>query len=351
MDLAEPDPRPRGAARRRARVDRGRARRRDALEALELDVLGKKGALTAVLRGIGALPAEDRPRVGAVANAGPAADRGRARRARRRPARLGALDRAASPPRPSTSRRPVGRSAAARSTRSSRRCARSPRSSASSGSSSTRARRSRTTSPTSRCSTSRRTTRRATCGTRSTSTSRAGSCGPTPRPGQIRVMQRDAAADPGAPARALLPLRGDRRQPRLGVLPGRGPDGRRGHDAWPTSRACSTSSPRRCSAPDKKTRFRPGYYPFTEPSVAFDIECLVCGGVGLPGLLADRLDDDPRARGWSTRSCSSTAASTRSATRASRSGWASSGSRCCAHGIADLRLFLENDLRFLEQFR
>ena len=33
---------------------------------------------------------------------------------------------------------------------------------------------------------------------------------------------------------------------------------------------------------DKKTRFRPGYYPFTEPSVAFDVECLVCGGPGCP---------------------------------------------------------------------
>ena len=32
----------------------------------------------------------------------------------------------------------------------------------------------------------------------------------------------------------------------------------------------------------KRTRFRPGYYPFTEPSVAFDVECLVCGGVGCP---------------------------------------------------------------------
>ena len=39
-----------------------------ALDALELDVLGKKGELTAILRGIGALPAEDRPRVGAIAN-------------------------------------------------------------------------------------------------------------------------------------------------------------------------------------------------------------------------------------------------------------------------------------------
>ena len=39
-----------------------------ALEALELDVLGRKGRLTTILRGFGALPPEDRPRVGAIAN-------------------------------------------------------------------------------------------------------------------------------------------------------------------------------------------------------------------------------------------------------------------------------------------
>ena len=38
------------------------------LDALEVEVLGKKGELTAILRGIGALPVEDRPKVGAVAN-------------------------------------------------------------------------------------------------------------------------------------------------------------------------------------------------------------------------------------------------------------------------------------------
>ena len=38
------------------------------LETLQIQYLGKKGDLTAVLRGIGGLPAEDRPRVGAVAN-------------------------------------------------------------------------------------------------------------------------------------------------------------------------------------------------------------------------------------------------------------------------------------------
>ena len=31
---------------------------------------------------------------------------------------------------------------------------------------------------------------------------------------------------------------------------------------------------------DKKTRFRPSYYPFTEPSVEYDVECPKCGGKG-----------------------------------------------------------------------
>src|SRR3954452_21708963 len=39
-----------------------------ALDQLEVEVLGKEGELTAILRGIGALPAEDRPKDGAIAN-------------------------------------------------------------------------------------------------------------------------------------------------------------------------------------------------------------------------------------------------------------------------------------------
>lgn len=34
--------------------------------------------------------------------------------------------------------------------------------------------------------------------------------------------------------------------------------------------------------PDCKTRFRPSYYPFTEPSVETDISCFKCKGVGCP---------------------------------------------------------------------
>ena len=38
---------------------------------------------------------------------------------------------------------------------------------------------------------------------------------------------------------------------------------------------------------DKKTRFRPGYYPFTEPSVAFNPESASCvTAQGCPGLRA-----------------------------------------------------------------
>ncbi len=101
---------------------------------------------------------------------------------------------------------------------------------------------------------------------------------------------------------------------------------------------------------DKKTRFRPGYYPFTEPSVAFDIECLVCGGSGCPAcgrtgwmtilgagmvhpvvLQYGGLDPE-RYQGFAF-------------------GMGPERIKMLKHGITDIRLFLENDLRFLDQFR
>jgi phenylalanyl-tRNA synthetase alpha chain len=101
---------------------------------------------------------------------------------------------------------------------------------------------------------------------------------------------------------------------------------------------------------DKRTRFRPGYYPFTEPSVAFDVECLVCGGSGCPAcgrsgwmtilgagmvhpvvLLSVGLDPE-RYQGFAF-------------------GMGPERIKMLKHGITDLRLFMENDLRFLEQFR
>jgi phenylalanyl-tRNA synthetase alpha chain len=101
---------------------------------------------------------------------------------------------------------------------------------------------------------------------------------------------------------------------------------------------------------DKRTRFRPGYYPFTEPSVAFDVECVVCGGSGCPAcsrtgwmtilgagmvhpvvLRYGGLDPE-RYQGFAFGMGVERIANLR-------------------HAVGDLRLYLENDLRFLGQFR
>ena len=100
----------------------------------------------------------------------------------------------------------------------------------------------------------------------------------------------------------------------------------------------------------KRTRFRPGYYPFTEPSVAFDVECLVCGGSGCPAcsrtgwmtilgagmvhpvVLQHGGIDPERYQGFAFGMGVERIANLR-------------------HGVGDLRLYMENDLRFLEQFK
>ena len=100
----------------------------------------------------------------------------------------------------------------------------------------------------------------------------------------------------------------------------------------------------------KKTRFRPGYYPFTEPSVAFDVECLVCGGPGCPAC---------GRSGWMTilgagmvhpvvlRNCGLDP----ERYQGFAFGMGPERISMLRHKINDLRLFLENDVRFLGQFR
>ena len=99
----------------------------------------------------------------------------------------------------------------------------------------------------------------------------------------------------------------------------------------------------------RATRFRPGYYPFTEPSVAFDVQCVVCDGAGCPAcgrtgwmvilgagmvhpiVLANGGIDPERYQGFAF-------------------GMGVDRIAMLRHGIHDLRYFLDNDLRFLEQF-
>ena len=100
---------------------------------------------------------------------------------------------------------------------------------------------------------------------------------------------------------------------------------------------------------DRATRFRPGYYPFTEPSVAFDVQCLICGGSGCPAckrtgwmtilgagmvhpvVLRNGGIDPERYQGFAF-------------------GMGPDRIAMLRHRIEDIRYFLENDLRFLEQF-
>jgi phenylalanyl-tRNA synthetase alpha chain len=100
----------------------------------------------------------------------------------------------------------------------------------------------------------------------------------------------------------------------------------------------------------KRTRFRPGYYPFTEPSVAFDVECLVCGGIGCPAC---------GRTGWMTILGAGMVHPTvlryggldPERYQGFAFGMGPERIKMLKHGITDLRLFLENDMRFLEQFR
>lgn len=113
---------------------------------------------------------------------------------------------------------------------------------------------------------------------------------------------------------------------------------------------------RRLFGKDTKIRFRPSYFPFTEPSAEFDFSCFKCGGGG-------------KFEGERCRPCKG-------------SGWIELGGsgmvhpnvlrecnvdpkvysgfafgfgldRMCAlmYSLDDIRLMFENDVRFLEQFR
>jgi len=86
---------------------------------------------------------------------------------------------------------------------------------------------------------------------------------------------------------------------------------------------------RRMFGEDRKMRFRGSYFPFTEPSVEVDMDCIICGGAGCRVC---------KYSGWLEiagagmvhpqvllRRCYATAATIPTSTAASPSAWASSG--------------------------
>ncbi len=100
---------------------------------------------------------------------------------------------------------------------------------------------------------------------------------------------------------------------------------------------------------DTKIRFRPSYFPFTEPSAEMDISCFLCGGKGCnvckqtgfleilgcgmvdPNVLASCGIDPDVYSGYAF-------------------GMGIERMAMLKYGIKDIRLFFENDLKFLSQF-
>ncbi len=98
-----------------------------------------------------------------------------------------------------------------------------------------------------------------------------------------------------------------------------------------------------------KVRFRPSYFPFTEPSAEMDVECQLCHGSGCPAC---------KGTGWmEILGCGMVhpAVFEHSGIDAERyTGWAfGMGPHRIAmlrYGVPDIRLLYEGDMRFLEQF-
>ncbi len=112
--------------------------------------------------------------------------------------------------------------------------------------------------------------------------------------------------------------------------------------------------------PERRTRLKPDFFPFTEPSVQVDVSCFRCDGTGvLPGGERDGLCKgsgwieilgagmvDPNVFGFVDRGVYDPAA-----VQGFAFGMGIERIAMLKHGIPDLRLFFENDVRFLEQFR
>jgi len=101
--------------------------------------------------------------------------------------------------------------------------------------------------------------------------------------------------------------------------------------------------------PQTSLRFRPSFFPFTEPSAEIDISCVMCRGAGcrvcsntgwLEILGAGMVDPEVfKAVGYDPESYKGFAF-----------GMGMERIAMLKYGISDIRLFYENDLRFLSQF-
>ncbi len=135
--------------------------------------------------------------------------------------------------------------------------------------------------------------------------------------------------------------------------------------------------------PGTKTRFRPSYFPFVEPGAEVDVSCSICGGTGRIPVRAQgqAAEPAPQRTGGPGGSVAPPAGATKRCGTCKETGWLEVLGAGMVHpkvlenggidakrysgfafgmgverlamlryGIDDLRLYFENDLRFLAQF-
>jgi phenylalanyl-tRNA synthetase alpha chain len=109
---------------------------------------------------------------------------------------------------------------------------------------------------------------------------------------------------------------------------------------------------------DTEVRLRPGYFPFTEPSVEVDVSCFRCGGTGYQG---SQRCHTCRGEGWievlgsgmvDPNVLDYVAGNGYDNERVQGYAWGMGIERIAmlVHEVPDLRMLIQNDLRLLEQF-
>ena len=101
---------------------------------------------------------------------------------------------------------------------------------------------------------------------------------------------------------------------------------------------------------DEPTRFRPHYFPFTEPSVEVDMQCVKCRGAGC-GLCGQTGWLEIMGAGMVHPNVFKAAGYPEDVYTGFAFGMGIDRMAMLKYGIGDIRLLYENDLRFLKQFR
>ncbi len=101
---------------------------------------------------------------------------------------------------------------------------------------------------------------------------------------------------------------------------------------------------------DEPTRFRPHYFPFTEPSVEVDMQCMVCKGKGC-GVCGQTGWLEIMGAGMVHPNVFKAAGYPEDKYTGFAFGMGIDRIAMLKYGIGDIRLLYENDLRFLNQFR